>query len=128
RSGYTQDANNNLRGTFNFLGRWTNAPFADFLLGLPNAATRQVGSYRNYLRNSSYSAFFQDDWRVARTLTLNFGVRCETYHPPADKYGRWTNFVPELGKQVVSSTQTLPNFESVVQNAGLGGAVTTADT
>ena len=39
---YFQPSLNNMRGTFNFLGRWTNEPFADFLLGYLNNATRKA--------------------------------------------------------------------------------------
>jgi hypothetical protein len=126
RGNYVQDANNNLRGTYNFLGRWTGVPFADFLLGDLNQSTRQVGSYRNYLTNNTISMFAQDDWRVSSSFTVNLGVRYEMYFPVNDKYGHWINFVPELGKQVVASTQTLPNYASIVQSAGMTNYVTTA--
>jgi hypothetical protein len=29
--------------------------------------------------------------------------------PPHDKYGRWTNFIPELGKLAIASDATLSN-------------------
>ena len=126
RSQYTQDASDNLRGTFNFLGRWTNSPYADFLIGGLNNATRQVGSYRSYLSNNSFGFFAQDDWRATANLTVNFGVRFEMYYPPSDKYGRWTNFVPEIGKQVIGSSATLPNYNDLIQAANLTGRIVTA--
>lgn len=127
RSQYTQDANNNLRGTFNFLGRWTNSPFADFLIGGLNNSTRQVGSYRNYLSNNMFGFFIQDEWRVTTNLTVKVGARYEMFYPPADKYGRWTNFVPEIGKQVIASTATLPDYGDLIQAANLVDRITTAD-
>ena len=127
RSQYMQDANNNLRGTFNFLGRWTNIPFADFLLGMLNNSTRQVGSYRNYLANNVWSWFVQDDWRAHRNLTVNLGMRYEMYYPPSDKYGRWTNFVPEINRQVVASRNTLLNFDELMQAANLASRIVTAE-
>ncbi len=126
KSQYTQDANNNLRGTFNFLGRWTGSSFADFLLGALNNSTRQLGSYRNYISSNSYSLFAQDDWRAGRNLTINLGLRYEIYYPPEDKYGRWTNYVPEIGKQVIGSRQTLANYDELLRSANLADRVTTA--
>jgi hypothetical protein len=126
RPNFAQDNNSNLRGTFNFLGRWTNVPYADFLLGLLNNATRQNGFYRNYLRNNIWGAFLQEDWRASGSLTFNLGVRYEIYSPPADKYGRWTNFDPQLGKVVAASIDTVPDFAALVARTNLAGLVTTA--
>ena len=97
----------NIRGTYNFTGSWTGQPFADFLLGLPNSTTRSYGTTDNYLFANNFSAFFQDDWKLSRRVTLNLGLRYELPMPPHDKYGRWMNFVPEYGKAVVASLSPL---------------------
>ncbi|MBV9084550.1 MAG: hypothetical protein JOZ62_17895, partial [Acidobacteriaceae bacterium] len=107
RTQFFQPYYNNNRGTFNFLGRWTNDPYADFLLGLPDSASHQIGTTTNYMFANNFSAFAQDDWRIASRLTLNLGLRYELPLPMYDKYGRYANFVPELGKLVLADDATL---------------------
>jgi len=51
---FQQTTSNDVRGTFNFLGRWTNLPFADFLLGYLNDGSRQLGKNPNYLFSTIY--------------------------------------------------------------------------
>ncbi|MBM3735367.1 MAG: TonB-dependent receptor [Acidobacteria bacterium] len=89
--------NSHGRGTFEFDGRFTrNAAqatstgneFADYLLGFASRSQRQVGSTRVDMRSTLFGAFFQDDWKVSRTLTINLGLRYEFNTPLADKYGR----------------------------------------
>ncbi|MBI3282421.1 MAG: TonB-dependent receptor, partial [Acidobacteria bacterium] len=90
---FNQPYFNNIRGTYNFQGRWTGAPIGDLLLGLLNNSSRQVGFARNYYRSTSYGFFFNDDWKIGRSLTLNLGMRYEINKPPADRYDRIANFV-----------------------------------
>ena len=104
---------NYVRGVYAFTGSWTTQPYADFLLGLLNNTHRVVGTNVNYLRTTNSSFFFQDDWKVTPRLTLNLGLRYELPTPPHDKYGRWSNFIPELNKWVMASNASL-----VAANAG----------
>jgi hypothetical protein len=44
---------------------------------------------RNY-----YGAYFQDDWKVTRKLTVNLGMRWDYFEPYAERYGAQANLIP----------------------------------
>lgn len=94
----------NGRGTFTFTGLATSAldangqpvagtgwDFADFLLGLPQSSSVRFGSSSTYFRGNQLSFFGNDDWRVHRNFTVNFGLRWEYYSPLSEKYGHIAN-------------------------------------
>lgn len=86
-------------GRYNYNGAYTRAnssaptndlaqEFAQFLLGIPTTGTGTVanpGSTSSQFEipalgdysQTSHGLFLQDDWRINRKLTLNFGVRLE---------------------------------------------------
>jgi hypothetical protein len=115
---------NNNRGTFAFNGAWSSSPIADFMLGMMNQTTRQVGWNRNYLRATSMGSFFNDDFKIRPNLTLNLGLRYEIDRIPNDRYDHITNFVPELGKVVLAFDD--PAVKGIVASVGLQDRVTYA--
>ncbi len=52
------------RGRFDFTGYFTGDGFADFLLGIPNTATRGVGSDRSDLRRRPWKLYVADEWKL----------------------------------------------------------------
>jgi len=62
----------------------TGAGLADMLLGYVDEA--DLNQYpRFYTRQSDYSAYVQDNWKVNRRLTVNAGLRYEYWSPFRDK-------------------------------------------
>jgi len=105
------------RGLFTYNGQFTDIPnqnqslngIADLLL-TPTAST--VGGVNNVgglqsLSGSNFAgtqyhryytaAYFQDDWRVTPSLTLNLGLRWDYFTPYAETNGRQANFLPVGG-------------------------------
>jgi hypothetical protein len=62
---------------------------AAFLLGLPSGGLVDVNdSYAQ--QNIVWGAYFQDDWRLNRRLTLNLGLRYEFEGPISERFNRLT--------------------------------------
>ena len=81
-----------------------NNPF-DTSFGFANAA---IGTYQNFIQastgtNGQYKyfdldGFVQDNWRVSKRLTLDYGVRISWLPPTYDTSGKASNFDPSLYK------------------------------
>jgi hypothetical protein len=106
----TAAINSNARGSFIFTGLYTSsasgspggppapgADFADFLLGLPQQATLQVGG-TTYLRQNSFDGYVEDNWQKSAKLTLNLGLRYELALPYTEVDGHMANLdaTPDL--------------------------------
>jgi hypothetical protein len=87
-------------GEFQFDGDFTGDGFADFLLGLPTRID-QDAPIDKYDDSTYVSAFFQDDYRIHRRLTLNLGVRYDLQFPLSDPQNRKLTFVPGVQSTVV---------------------------
>lgn len=78
-------------GIFSFNGQYTGDPFADFLLGYASSSSLSKWAIVNY--RTPYTHFFvQDDWRAARRLTFNVGLRYELNPPQVDVNDAIANF------------------------------------
>ncbi|MEO6966619.1 MAG: carboxypeptidase regulatory-like domain-containing protein [Acidobacteriaceae bacterium] len=89
------------RGSFGFTGVFTQNPqsrtgtgsaVADFLLGTATTAT--IGTPANANDRGWYTgAYFQDDWTVNGSLTLNLGVRYDYIAPYTETHNRIANLI-----------------------------------
>src|SRR5215831_7421135 len=61
--------------------------FASFLLGTPSSGGA-VYNAAPFFRSWYIAPWFQDDWKVNRRLTLNFGLRWDLDLPPDEKHNR----------------------------------------
>jgi hypothetical protein len=77
-----------LRGSFAFVnlfgGQFIGNAMPEVLTGNAFLAIRSMGNTRGDGRANDFAGYFQDDWKVSRRLTLNFGVRYEYYQPWVD--------------------------------------------
>jgi hypothetical protein len=105
----------NGRGAFGFTGVFsqnpqsranTGSPVADLLLGDANTLT--TGTVAQAVERGKYSGFyFQDQWTVTSTLTLNLGIRYELFFPYVETQDHMANIVidpasPNFGQLVLA--------------------------
>jgi len=90
-----------LYGSFSFTNRFTGTPYADFLLGIPTAVTRIDPYPTQYNRWSDVSFYFQDDWKIAKSLTISYGLRYEYNQPAYARDGNMFSFDPKSGSVII---------------------------
>ena len=110
------DINGNARGTFTFTGLFssggvpllgpTGADFADFLLGLPQQASLQVGG-TSHLREHAFDAYVEDNWQKNAKLTFNLGVRYELALPYVEINGHMANL--DANPDITAVAAVLPD-------------------
>jgi len=110
------------RGRLTVTNKYTGASISDFLLGYLNTSRRQLDAGGPYHLVSNYAGYAQDDYKISANLTLNLGVRYELMKPPKEKFGAWSMFIPDLGKQVISGYGNLTPevFNQRIAASGLG--------
>ncbi|MGB7586443.1 MAG: carboxypeptidase regulatory-like domain-containing protein [Terriglobales bacterium] len=71
----------------------TGNPYADFLLGIPDAYFQGAKAPSNIRSKSTY-VFAQDEWHASRNLVLTLGLRYEYNTPKSDTKGRLFDVIP----------------------------------
>ena len=66
------------------LAEQTGVPYADFVLGLPTIVTGQSQIDWSRQRDLYAGLYIQDDWKISRRLTLNYGLRYDLFTQPVD--------------------------------------------
>jgi hypothetical protein len=106
RDAVNNGAYGNARGSITFLGgtytspgnpNITSSQLEDFFAGAPTKASVLTGNPSTQLSNWAYAFFVQDDWRVRKNLTLNFGLRYEFNSVVKEAHDQLGNFDPTLG-------------------------------
>jgi hypothetical protein len=63
----------------------------------------QLADNFRHWRNLEIGAYFQDDWKVSRKLTINVGIRWDLFTRHTEKNGKVTTFLPGPGCQFPSN-------------------------
>lgn len=73
------------------LSNLTGDGYASFLIG--RVSTGQL-STTNFIssQKEAWGFYAQDDWKVTKRLTINYGIRYELFSPIGEKFGRQANF------------------------------------
>jgi Carboxypeptidase regulatory-like domain/TonB dependent receptor len=111
RDGVSGGAFGNARGSITVLGGVALAPalatpngstaLEDFLAGDPFKASVQVGDPTRQIHDWAYALFFQDDWRVRKNLTVNYGLRYEFSSVIKEAHNELGNFDPSSPTGVI---------------------------
>ena len=103
RDAFNGGAYGGVRGRikFGFCNDIYNNTLEDFLGGIPCSASQLVGDPTRHIHNWGYAGFVQDDWRVAKNLTLNLGLRYEIGTVIKEDHNLLGNFDPTVGLQQV---------------------------
>jgi hypothetical protein len=78
----------------------TNNAIANLLLGAPVTFYQGLGDFNRGLRMWNASFHAQDEWRISKRLTLNYGLRYERLNPIRELRQRLNGFVPGVQSKV----------------------------
>jgi hypothetical protein len=93
-----------LPGTYTFNATFTSFPgqngtgfgVADLFLGLPTTTSFSGTDYTYRLNINSAGMYFQDDFKIRPTLTINLGMRWEYDGPYSEANDQFASFSPTL--------------------------------
>jgi hypothetical protein len=118
------------QGIFSFsdgFGAATGNAFADFLVGRPFLSFAQAGNSGGNDRLDYFGAYFSDEFRATRRLTLTYGLRQEFYSPPTNADGlasildptNATRFIVRNERGQAGELLANPFIHTLQQNYGL---------
>ena len=77
---------------------------ADFLLGMPQLATIQVGG-ETRLKERTFALYVEDNWQRSSRMTINWGLRYEVWLPYVETNGQMANLDVTSGFTAASVRQ-----------------------
>jgi hypothetical protein len=117
-----------VRGSMTFSGALSGTGASDLLLGLLSFGVQGQSDAVQTLRSTATNLYFQDDWKLRPSLTLNLGVRYEYNTPPTDPTNRMTvlnlatGALSQVGTNGVSRSGTRPDRNNIAPRVGLAWA------
>jgi hypothetical protein len=98
------------RGVFGFGGApggaYTNDGLVDFMLGYMSSASIGVAPLHGRPNQFWSAGYFQDDYKVSSTLTVNLGLRYDYFQPWKELRDHWAGFDPNTNQIVYAKTAT----------------------
>jgi hypothetical protein len=117
-------ATNSARPGMTFNGSYTGSGLGDLLLGdVYTGSTSQL--QLDTIIQHIYNFYVQDDWKVSKRLTVNFGMRYELSTPFREEHDRQSNFVVDGGP---CHAQLILVSQDGMCNAGIGAGQVRLDT
>ncbi|HET8548493.1 MAG TPA: hypothetical protein VFL57_10835, partial [Bryobacteraceae bacterium] len=120
-------------GSFSFSAGFTQGPnpnsasatagngFASLLLGTPGSGNL-IQAWKNVASQSLYYAgYVQDDWRVSKKLTVNFGLRYDLDTPRTERYNRMNYFDPNAESPLAAVVPGYSNLKGGLVFVGVNG-------
>jgi Carboxypeptidase regulatory-like domain len=86
--------------SINFSGVYSGDPVADLLMGVPNTTRTSLGGPTMNLSMWYQAYYVQDNYKVNRNLTLNYGLRWEHRSPPTEANNRVGSFDIATGQDL----------------------------
>ena len=74
-------------------GSYTGDGLVDFMLGYMSAATVGISPLHGTPNQFWYAGYFQDDFKLTNSLTINLGLRYDYFQPWKEKHDHWAGFV-----------------------------------
>jgi hypothetical protein len=84
----------------------TNDAIANLLLGAPVTFYQGLGDFNRGIRDWSLGLYAQDEWRISRRFTLNYGLRYERVNPLTEILNRLNGFEPGVQSKVYPNAPT----------------------
>jgi len=97
----------------------TGDQFADSLLGNYNSLSQFSGDPVGHYRYNDWGSYIQDNWRVTRRLSLEFGVRVDYTVPYYTQGNNAVNFDPSLYTAIPGLTISAGNIPTAPVGSGL---------
>lgn len=102
----------------------TNNAIANLLLGAPVTFYQGLGDFHRGARIWSLGTYVQDEWRLSRGFTLNFGVRYERINQITEIRNRLNGFVPGVQSVVMPDA---PRGVVFPGDPGIGAGIAQGD-
>ena len=98
---------------------YTGGYLADYMLGYASGYMQGAGEIAD-VAGYQFGPFFQDDWKILPSLTINLGLRWDPNTPPVSKNGRGSAWVPGTNTVAGFANSTPGQQSTMYPNAPAG--------